>query len=87
MPETQFVTDIMQPDDPELKGLVSVRDVARYWKAEEEYVRRRLREDGVHLIRIDHPLMVRLSDVQQFEEAHTIYPERKKAKDHSKEVN
>jgi len=87
MPKIEFVTDILQPDDPELNNLVSVRDVARYWKAEEEYVRRRLREDGVHLIKIDHPLMVRLNDIRQFEEAHTIYPERKKGKDLTKEAN
>lgn len=80
MPKTEFVTDIMQPDDPELNNLVSVRDVARYWKAEEEFVRRRLREHGVHLVKVVYPLMVRLRDVEEFEETHTVILPKTKRK-------
>jgi hypothetical protein len=72
MPPQEFVTDIFQPTDPELAELVSVREVARYWKTEEEFARQRLREHGVRLVKVDYPLMVRLRDVQDFENAHTI---------------
>jgi hypothetical protein len=72
MAEHEFVIDFIEPTNPELAELVAVREVARYWKAEEQFVRRRLREDGVHLVKVDYPLMVRLRDVQEFERAHTI---------------
>ena len=47
MVRQEFVTDILQPTDPELSELVPIRQVARYWKAEEEFARRILREHGV----------------------------------------
>jgi hypothetical protein len=47
MPRQEFVTDIIHPLSPELAHLVPVREVARYWKAEEEFARRILREHGV----------------------------------------
>ena len=72
MPQEEFVTDIFQSTDPELAELVPVREVARYWKAEEEFVRRRLREHGVRFVKVDYPLMVRWRDIQEFEKAHTI---------------
>jgi len=72
MVRQEFVTDILQPTDPELSELVPIRQVARYWKAEEEFARRILRAHGVHLVKVDYPLMVRLGDVQEFEKAHTI---------------
>jgi hypothetical protein len=40
MPETVFITDVFQPANPDLAELVPVSEVARYWKAEEEFVRR-----------------------------------------------
>ena len=72
MPEQECVVDIVGPT--ELADLVPVCEIARYWKANEEFVRRRLREDGVHLVKVAYPLMVRWRDVEQFEQAHTIYP-------------
>jgi hypothetical protein len=75
--QPEFILDLMSADDPELANLVSLPVVAHYWKVEEEYARRRLREDGVHLIKIDHPLMVRWHDVLEFEKAHTIILGRK----------
>lgn len=72
MREQEFVVDVLQPDDAEITGLVSVREVADYWQATEEFVRRRLRENGVHLVQIPRPLMVRWSDVLEFERAHTF---------------
>jgi hypothetical protein len=72
MPQQEFVIEIVQPTDPELEELVPVREVAHYWKSTEEFARRRLREHGVRFLRVDYPLMVRWSDVQEFEKAHTI---------------
>jgi hypothetical protein len=75
MHEDELVIDFMEPDDPQMAGLVTVRDVSRYWKAEDQFVIRRLREHGVHFVKVLRPLMVRLSDVEDFEQAHTVYPE------------
>jgi hypothetical protein len=72
MPRQEFIIDILQPTDPELAELVTVREVARYWKAEEGFVRRRLREHGVRFVKVDYPLMVRWRDIEEFEKAHTI---------------
>jgi hypothetical protein len=73
MPQQEFVTDILQPTDPELAELVSVRQVAAYWKAKEEFARKILQKHGVHLVRVDYPLMVRWRDIEEFENAHTIF--------------
>jgi hypothetical protein len=72
MPEQEYVLDIVGPT--ELADLVPVCEIARYWQTKEEFVRKRLREGGVHLVKVAYPLMVRLSDIEQFEQAHTIYP-------------
>jgi hypothetical protein len=72
MAQQQFVTDILQPNDPELGALVSIREVACHWKTDEEFARQRLREYGVRLVKVDWPLMVRWSDVREFETAHTV---------------
>jgi hypothetical protein len=69
---SERIVDIVQPNDPEINGLVSVEQVAHYWKAEEGFVRRRLREHGVHFLQVPRPLMVRWSDVEEFERAHTL---------------
>jgi hypothetical protein len=34
-----------------------------------------LREHGIHFVKVPRPLMVRIADVEQYEEEHTIYPE------------
>ena len=72
MPQQEFVTDILQPTDPEIRVLFSLHAVARYWGVDETFARQRLREHGVHFARVDSPLMVRWADVQEFERSHTI---------------
>jgi hypothetical protein len=72
MAQQEYVIDILQPTDPALAELVPIRQVARYWKAEEEFARRILQAHGVHLVKVEYPLMVRWTDVREFEKAHTI---------------
>jgi hypothetical protein len=77
MPQQEFVTDILQPTDPEIRVLISLHAVARYWGVDETFARQRLREHGVRFARVDSPLMVRWRDIQEFEKAHTIILEPK----------
>ena len=72
MPQQELVTDILQPTDPEIRNLISLHAVARYWGVDETFARQRLREHGVRFAKLDCPLMVRLADIQEFEKAHTI---------------
>jgi hypothetical protein len=72
MLQQEFVTDILERNDPEIAKLVSVRQVARYWGTDEIFARQRLREHGVRLVRVSFPIMVHWSDVLEFEKAHTI---------------
>ena len=73
--ETVAVLDIMGPNDPEVRTLISVPELARHWKSTPAFALRRLRQGGVRLVgvRVTTHRKVRLSDIEQLENELTTY--------------
>jgi hypothetical protein len=82
--ETVTVIDILDLNDPEAESLMFIEDVARRWKTTPLFAARRLRENGVRLVRVPNRLRVRFRDVEALEKARTMYLSPRVAKNKAK---